>query len=201
VLRSNRAEGETGEQARPLKSPFATDEVKPATLPSSGKAGPIVGLGGGLEFTAENVDKVLDEVRPYLIADGGNVAVVEVDEHTREVRLRLQGACGSCPSSTTTMKMGIERVLRENFAGLGAVIAVSSEDETEESEKELTEAMVQQSLARVLPAVKAMGGRVEVVSVTSKTVTLRYEGPVKLKQGVELVLKDLDSVESVEFIE
>jgi NifU-like domain len=54
----------------------------------------------GMEFTLENVDKVLDEVRPYLIADGGNVEVVSVDEFTRSVSLTLQGACGSCPSST-----------------------------------------------------------------------------------------------------
>lgn len=53
-----------------------------------------------LEFTFANVDKVLDEVRPYLQADGGNVAVVEVDKEKRSVKLLLEGACGSCPSST-----------------------------------------------------------------------------------------------------
>lgn len=58
------------------------------------------------------MDAVLEEVRPYLLADGGNVAVAGVDLETRDVRLVLQGACGSCPSSTVTMKMGIERVLR-----------------------------------------------------------------------------------------
>lgn len=56
----------------------------------------------GIEFTKENVDKVLDEVRPYLIADGGNVEVISVDEFTRSVSLSLQGACGSCPSSTVS---------------------------------------------------------------------------------------------------
>ena len=59
--------------------------------------------GSGLEFTKENVDKVLDEVRPYLISDGGNVAVVSVDDFTRSVSLVLQGACGSCPSSTVNL--------------------------------------------------------------------------------------------------
>ncbi|EOD21094.1 hypothetical protein EMIHUDRAFT_60252, partial [Emiliania huxleyi CCMP1516] len=54
-----------------------------------------------------------EQVRPYLVADGGNVAVVSVDAAMRNVYLRLEGACGSCPSSTVTMKMGIERVLRE----------------------------------------------------------------------------------------
>lgn len=56
-----------------------------------------------LEFTFANVDKVLDEVRPYLQADGGNVAVVEVDKATRGVKLLLEGACGSCPSSTVSV--------------------------------------------------------------------------------------------------
>ncbi|ONH99059.1 hypothetical protein PRUPE_6G008100 [Prunus persica] len=65
------------------------------------------------ELTVPNVDVVLEDVRPYLIADGGNVDVVSVEDGV--VSLKLQGACGSCPSSTTTMKMGIERVLKEKF--------------------------------------------------------------------------------------
>jgi Fe-S cluster biogenesis protein NfuA len=53
------------------------------------------------------------QVRPYLMADGGNVEFVEIDGPI--VRLKLQGACGSCPSSATTMTMGIERRLRERI--------------------------------------------------------------------------------------
>lgn len=64
-----------------------------------------------LALTSENVETVLDELRPYLIADGGNVELVELDGPI--VKLRLQGACGSCPSSTMTLRMGIERRLRE----------------------------------------------------------------------------------------
>lgn len=64
-----------------------------------------------LALTQENVESVLDELRPYLMADGGNVELVEIDGPI--VRLRLQGACGSCPSSTMTLRMGIERRLRE----------------------------------------------------------------------------------------
>ncbi|WAS04032.1 NifU family protein [Gloeomargaritales cyanobacterium VI4D9] len=64
-----------------------------------------------LALTTDNVEKVLDEMRPYLMADGGNVELVEIDGPI--VRLRLQGACGSCPSSTMTLRMGIERRLRE----------------------------------------------------------------------------------------
>lgn len=64
-----------------------------------------------LALTSENVETVLDEMRPYLMADGGNVELVEIDGPV--VKLRLQGACGSCPSSTMTLRMGIERRLRE----------------------------------------------------------------------------------------
>lgn len=64
-----------------------------------------------LALTPDNVEKILDEMRPYLMADGGNVELVEIDGPI--VRLRLQGACGTCPSSTMTLKMGIERRLRE----------------------------------------------------------------------------------------
>lgn len=64
-----------------------------------------------MELTTDNVEKVLDELRPYLMADGGNVELVDIDGPV--VKLRLQGACGSCPSSTMTLRMGIERRLRE----------------------------------------------------------------------------------------
>lgn len=66
-----------------------------------------------LALTPDNVETVLDELRPYLISDGGNVELVEIEGPI--VKLRLQGACGSCPSSTMTLKMGIERRLREKI--------------------------------------------------------------------------------------
>lgn len=64
-----------------------------------------------MELTSDNVEKVLDDLRPYLMSDGGNVELVEIEGPI--VKLRLQGACGSCPSSAMTLKMGIERRLRE----------------------------------------------------------------------------------------
>ncbi|TVU54571.1 MAG: NifU family protein [Arthrospira sp. PLM2.Bin9] len=75
-----------------------------------------------LALTPENVETVLDELRPYLMADGGNVEIVELDGPI--VRLRLQGACGSCPSSTMTLKMGIERRLRERIPEIAEVESV-----------------------------------------------------------------------------
>lgn len=76
-----------------------------------------------LELTKENVETVLDELRPYLMSDGGNVEIVDIDGPI--VQLRLQGACGSCPSSTMTLKMGIERRLRERIPEISEVIAVA----------------------------------------------------------------------------
>ncbi len=72
-----------------------------------------------LALTNENVETVLDEMRPYLMADGGNVELVELDGPV--VKLRLQGACGSCPSSTMTLRMGIERRLREMIPEIAEV--------------------------------------------------------------------------------
>ncbi len=72
-----------------------------------------------LTLTPDNVETVLDEMRPYLMADGGNVELVELDGPI--VKLRLQGACGSCPSSTMTLRMGIERRLREMIPEIAEV--------------------------------------------------------------------------------
>ncbi len=75
-----------------------------------------------MALTHENVEKVLDELRPFLMADGGNVEIVEIDGPI--VKVRLQGACGSCPSSTMTLKMGIERKLKEMIPEVSEVIQV-----------------------------------------------------------------------------
>ena len=75
-----------------------------------------------MALTLENVEKVLEELRPFLMADGGNVEVVELDGPI--VKVRLQGACGSCPSSTMTLKMGIERKMRESIPEVSEVVQV-----------------------------------------------------------------------------
>ena len=70
----------------------------------------------------EKVSAVLDEIRPALQADGGDVELVEVKDGV--VSVKLNGACGTCPMSTFTLKMGIERLLREKVPGVKEVIAV-----------------------------------------------------------------------------
>ena len=72
-----------------------------------------------LALTAENVETTLNELRPYLMADGGNVELVEIEGPV--VKLRLQGACGSCPSSAMTLRMGIERRLKEEIPEIAEI--------------------------------------------------------------------------------
>jgi Fe-S cluster biogenesis protein NfuA len=71
----------------------------------------------------EEVLKVLEMVRPGLQADGGDVELVEVTEDGI-VKVRLTGACGSCPMSTMTLKMGIERAMKEKIPGVKEVVQV-----------------------------------------------------------------------------
>ncbi|MDD3296773.1 MAG: NifU family protein [Candidatus Omnitrophica bacterium] len=68
----------------------------------------------------EKVEKVLNQVRPMLQADGGNVELVEVTEGGI-VKVRLTGACGSCPMSTYTLKLGIEQKLKEEVPEVKSV--------------------------------------------------------------------------------
>ncbi|WP_416828531.1 NifU family protein [Ectobacillus polymachus] len=68
------------------------------------------------ETLFNEVQEVLDKLRPYLLRDGGDVELVDIEEGI--VKLRLMGACGSCPSSTITLKAGIERALLEEVPGV-----------------------------------------------------------------------------------
>jgi Fe-S cluster biogenesis protein NfuA len=156
-----------------------------------------------LELTVENVNKVLDEIRPYLISDGGNVSVKSVDTETKNVYLVLEGACGSCASSTVTMSMGITRVLRENFVDIGEVIQVEPDSASNGSgdATELTLEAVQAEINRIGPAITAMGGQVEIVSVDPiGVVEIRFRGANKVKQGLELALRDVRYVKHVKFV-
>jgi Fe-S cluster biogenesis protein NfuA len=106
------------------ETPLATDTAPTATAAASAAASttPDAATADPRALTIPNVERVLDELRPYLMADGGNVEIVEIDGPV--VKVRLQGACGSCPSSTMTLKMGIERKLREAIPEVSEVIQV-----------------------------------------------------------------------------
>ena len=72
----------------------------------------------------EKVQKIIQEIRPTLQADGGDVELVDVDTKTGIVKLRLKGACAGCPMSQYTLKMGIEAHLKEEIPEVKEVIAV-----------------------------------------------------------------------------
>jgi len=71
----------------------------------------------------EEIEKALDEIRPMLQSDGGNVELVEVSDEG-VVLVRLQGACSGCPSASITLKQGIERAIMEKVPGVTSVHAI-----------------------------------------------------------------------------
>ncbi len=70
----------------------------------------------------ERIEKALDKIRPSLMADGGNVELVEVEGDL--VKVKLTGACSGCPMSQMTLKMGIERHLKKEIPEIKEVVAV-----------------------------------------------------------------------------
>ena len=71
----------------------------------------------------EKIEDALNKVRPSLQADGGDVEFVDVDDNG-VVKLRLTGACGGCPMSQMTLKMGIEKILKQNVPEIDRVESV-----------------------------------------------------------------------------
>jgi len=71
----------------------------------------------------EKVESALNKIRPSLRADGGDVELVEISSDGI-VKVRLTGACGGCPMSQMTMKMGIEKIIKGEVPGIKQVIAV-----------------------------------------------------------------------------
>jgi Fe-S cluster biogenesis protein NfuA len=72
---------------------------------------------------AEKVQAIIDAIRPNLQSHGGDVELVAAEKN-QIVKVRLQGACSGCPGAKMTLKMGIERLLREKIPQVKEVIAV-----------------------------------------------------------------------------
>lgn len=70
----------------------------------------------------DRVEGILDKIRPALVRDGGNVELVNVNDGTVEVK--LTGACNGCPMATMTLKMVIERLLKQEIPEVKEVVAV-----------------------------------------------------------------------------
>ena len=75
---------------------------------------------GAQEITAEQVEAVLDRVRPAIRSDGGDIELVGIEGNN--VHVRLQGHCVGCPSSMMTLKFGVERALREELPSFGELV-------------------------------------------------------------------------------
>jgi Fe-S cluster biogenesis protein NfuA len=75
----------------------------------------------------EKIETALDQIRPYLEADGGNVALHEITEDM-VVKLQLLGACGSCPMSIMTLKAGVEQALKRAVPEINSVEAINITD-------------------------------------------------------------------------
>lgn len=79
--------------------------------------------GCGEKSFEAKVEEVIQSIRPMLQNDGGDIELVGVDEdHT--VRVRLQGACKGCPGAQMTLKMGVERMLKQHIPDVKEVVAV-----------------------------------------------------------------------------
>jgi Fe-S cluster biogenesis protein NfuA len=111
--------------------------------------------------------------------------------------IQMQGACGTCPSSTATLKMGIEKALRASFGDqLVKVVQVKKQEAPVELEA------VDKHLDMLRPAIVNYGGSCEVVEVTPPVCRLRYVGPAPIRQGIQAAIKDkFPTILEVEFSE
>ncbi|GBG00345.1 hypothetical protein Rsub_13077 [Raphidocelis subcapitata] len=164
-----------GPQGAPT-SPFARASVHRKVGEAPPQARPAM--------TREAVVAALEQVRPYLQADGGDLEVVGVEGGV--VALRLDGACSTCASSSATMKMGIERTLAAAFGddlkGVVQVDKIAVATATVEA--------VERQLGMVRTAIASVKGAVEVASIQDGVVTLRFKGPAVMGKGLAKVVED-----------
>ena len=165
---------EMSESAKSIVSPF--DSSEDDRFPSASN-------DEELPLTLANVETVLDEMRPYLQSDGGDVKVAEIDGPV--VKLELVGACGTCPSSSMTMKMGLERKLKERIPEIAEVVQTLPDAPTLSNEE------IEKVLDGVRPFLAVAGGEITIESITGigglqPCVTLRMLGSAAGLQSVKL---------------
>jgi Fe-S cluster biogenesis protein NfuA len=71
----------------------------------------------------DEVEKIINEIRPHLVADGGDIELVDVDKEGT-VKVKLKGACAGCPMSQMTLQLGVERYLKSKVPQVKKVISV-----------------------------------------------------------------------------
>jgi len=72
----------------------------------------------------ERIEEALSKIRPVLQRDGGDVELAELSEDGKTVKVRFRGACHGCPAAQMTLKMHIERIIRQEVPGVETVEAV-----------------------------------------------------------------------------
>ena len=76
-----------------------------------------------MEAITERVEKALEKIRPYLVADGGDIAVVDITEDM-VLKVEMKGACNGCPFSMQTLKAGVEQAIIKEVPEILEVVAV-----------------------------------------------------------------------------
>jgi Fe-S cluster biogenesis protein NfuA len=196
-------------KASPVASPFSSASVHRTVGGAPPSSDNILSIA--------SVDACLDEVRPYLIADGGDVEVVSADPNQKRVELKLRGACSSCASSDATMRMGLERAIRARFGADVTVVQVASDGGGEGGggncggpARASLEA-IDGHLNTLRSAVAGLGGRVRVAEVTpleadesKQRALVYYKGPRSIGNGIKAAILerfqgDVAEVEMVDF--
>ena len=78
-----------------------------------------------MEALKERVEKALEKIRPYLVADGGDISIVEITDDM-VVRVEMKGACNGCPFSMQTLKAGVEMAVRNEVPEIKEVVDVNA---------------------------------------------------------------------------
>lgn len=188
--RTEAAASASGASAAAVTSPGSANSgdgsmVSPFTKATVHRSiGSAWGAGDLPPMTVESVDQALEEVRPYLVADGGNVTVVSVNNGM--VLVEMQGACGTCAASSATLKMGIETSLKAAFGDqLKEVVAINPQ-----VDGSATVEAVDSHLDMLRPAITSYGGSVTVLEVGSGVARLKYVGPAAIGMGIKAAVKD-----------
>lgn len=135
-----------------------------------------------LPLTWENVEAVLEELRPYLQNDGGDCQILEIEGPI--VHLEMQGSCSSCSSSAITLKNGIETTLLDRIPEIFEVVAEMPGSETP------TEEGVEKILSSIRPFLSVSGGTIELVELLTPnddlpSITLGMTGPPQRNTSVK----------------
>ncbi|CAE7571728.1 NIFU2 [Symbiodinium sp. CCMP2456] len=143
-----------------------------------------------LSLTWDNVQEVLDELRPYLKSDGGDCKISDIQDSV--VKLELIGACSSCSASSVTMKMGIEKTLKERIPEISEVVAIDQEQEPL-TESGIEEAASEYVLNGIRPFLSVSGGSIEIFELVDgedAKVVLKMVGPPLKSMAVRVEVQN-----------